>query len=334
MCKSQGQDSKSGCKALNYMREFVIDIMPSSDSTNTIAVYRMEPEKGHAVGIVQIVHGMTEHVERYRDFANLLCNVGYIVVGHDHLGHGKTSDMGGKDGYFGKKGSHQYLLSDIKNLFDDSKKRYGNLPFFMFGHSMGSFFARVFCYTYDTLPDGLIISGTGGPNPLSGFAVRLADFITSTKGDHAYSDMLNDLAFRNFCVKIKNPRTTMDWLTRDPEVVDRYMADKKCTFKFTASALMELFTINNKANKLSNVRKTPKSLPIIFISGEEDPVGLFGSGVIEAYTLYQKTGIKDLSLKLYPDARHELHNEINKEEVFDQLIGWINAHNNHDNTTQ
>ncbi len=216
--------------------------MPSSDRQNTIAVYRMEPINKKAIGIVQICHGMTEHLQRYQALANKFCDAGYIVVGNDHLGHGKTSDNGGRDGYFGKKGSHQYILSDIKNVFDDSKKRYNKLPYFIMGHSMGSFFARVFCFTYNVIPDGLIISGTGGPNPAMRAAIRLADVVTAVKGDISYSKTLNDLAFKNFCIKIVDPRTTMDWLTRDPEIVDKYIADKKCTFQFTTSALMELFT--------------------------------------------------------------------------------------------
>ncbi len=314
------------------MQEFIIETMPSSDRINTVAVYRMEPIGQPAIGIVQITHGMTEHIQRYRHFASFLCDAGYIVVGNDHLGHGITSDLGGRDGYFGKKGSHQFLLSDLKNLFDDTKKRYGNLPFFMFGHSMGSFFARVFCYTYNSLPDGLIISGTGGPNKLALAAMKMADVQIALKGDISYSKMLNDLVFKNFCINIPQPRTPMDWLTRDAEVVDIYMADKKCTFSFTTSALLELFTINHKANKLKNIRKTSKNLPIIIISGEADPVGLFGAGVVETYEMYKKAGIADLTIKLYPQARHELHNELNKEEVFSQLLSWINAHNKNDNT--
>ncbi len=314
------------------MQDFLIDTMPSSNMINAIAVYRMEPIGKPAIGIVQISHGMTEHIQRYREFANILVNAGYIVVGNDHLGHGKTSDLGGKDGYFGKKGSHQYILSDLKNLFDETKKRYGNLPYFMFGHSMGSFFARVFCFTYNSLPDGLIISGTGGPNSLGVVAMRLADIQIALKGDVSYSKMLNDLIFKNFCLKIPEPRTSMDWLTRNTEIVDTYMADKKCTFSFTTSALLELFTINNKANNLKNIRKTPKTLPIIILSGEEDPVGMFGAGVVETYEMYKKAGILDLTIKLYPQARHELHNELNKEEVFSQLLSWINAHNKNDNT--
>ncbi len=315
------------------MQDFIIDSMRSSDNVNTIAVYRMEPINISPIGVLQITHGMTEYLERYKEFANMLCNAGYIVVGNDHLGHGRTSDNGGMDGYFGKKGSHKYMLGDLKNVFDRFKKEYNGLPYYLFGHSMGSFFARVFCFTYKELPDGLIISGTGGPNQMSKAAIHLADALSKVKGDKGYSPRLNDLAFKSFCNRIESPRTQMDWLTRDADIVDRYVADKKCTFKFTVSALSELFMINYQSNLLKNVRKTPATLPILFISGEEDPVGLYGAGVAEAYELYRKAGITDLKIRLYPKARHELTNEINKDEVIAQLIDWLGAHVKDDTTT-
>ncbi len=315
------------------MQDFIIDSMPSSDNENTIAVYRMEPKGIKPIGVVQIAHGMTEYINRYKAFANNLCDKGYVVVGNDHLGHGKTSDNSGSDGYFGEKGSYKFLLGDMKIVFDRFKKEYEGLSYFLFGHSMGSFFARVFCFTYNELPTGLVVSGTGGPNPAGKFAIHLADTITKIKGPLGYSDMLNDLAFKSFCNRIEKPRTQMDWLTRDTDIVDRYVADKKCTFKFTTSALVELFTVNYRSNLLNNIRKTPKNLPILFISGEDDPVGLYGVGVTEAYNLYKQAGVIDTQLKLYPQARHELTNEINKDEVIAQLIDWLNAHNLHDTTT-
>ncbi len=316
------------------MRDFKMSTLPSTDGVNTLAVYTMEPDGAPYKGIVQLVHGMTEHIARYRHFAEFLCDNGYIVVGNDHLGHGKTSDNGGEDGYFGKKGSHIFVLRDVAKLMEKTRERFGNLPYFIFGHSMGSFFTRVLCYTYKSkLPNGVIISGTGGPNKSINSALFFSDLFRVLKGAHSHSKMLNDLAFKGFNLKIKEPRTAMDWLTRDEAVVDIYVEDKKCMFKFTTSALHELFSIHHKANNKDLVAKTPKTLPMLFISGNEDPVGLYGVGVAEAFEIYKQAGIEDLTLRLYPDARHELINETNKDEVYAQLLDWLNAHNKNNNDT-
>ncbi len=316
------------------MREFTMSTLPSTDGENILAVYTMLPPDKEKIGVVQLVHGMTEHIARYRHFAEFLSDAGYIVVGNDHLGHGKTSENGGKDGYFGRKGSHLFVLRDIVKLMEQTKSLYGDLPYFIFGHSMGSFFTRVLCYTYKSkMPTGVIISGTGGPNSSIKSALFMSDVFRILRGQYGYSKMLNNLAFKGFNLGIKEPRTDLDWLTRDESVVDIYIKDKKCMFKFTTSALHELFSIHYKANEPSLVMRTPKDLPMLFISGTEDPVGLYGVGVAEAFELYQKAEIKDLTLRLYPDARHELINETNKDEVFAQLLTWLNAHNKNDSAT-
>ncbi len=308
------------------MQDFTMSRLRSSDNMGDLAVYTMLPQGKEPIGIVQISHGMTEHIGRYKLFANELCDAGFIVVANDHIGHGLTSDYHGMDGHFGGKNSHLLVLCDLRNVMHMTKEQYPGLPYFMLGHSMGSFFARTFAFTYKKDVDklsGLIISGTAGPNRKRKAAALMTNFLCFKDGEEALSPRMDLLLLQGFNDNFGEIVTGVEWLTRDKEIQNIYIKDKKCTFKFTVSSYRELIKINGTSNTARYIARTPQDLPVLFISGDKDPVGGNGTGVKNAYKLYEEAGVKDLTLKLYEGARHELLNETNREEVVEYLLNWL-----------
>lgn len=294
----------------------------SSNGQDTIVGYFYTMPGVSPKAILQISHGMCEYIGRYREFAEFMAQHGFVVCGNDHLGHGKTSADGGTDGYFGPKDGRYDVLRDLHTMNLLARKRYPDLPLILLGHSMGSFFARWFAAEYSEGMDALIISGTGGPNPLVNVGIRLSSWISSVKGPSFTSKIVNQLAFGAYLKKIPKPRTPYDWISRDEKIVDDYNADPKCTFLFTVSAFHELFCTLKQVSSLQWAQKVRRDLPVWLFSGDMDPVGDYGKGVKKVAQMLRQAGVKDVRLTLYPGGRHEMLNEINRRQVYQDLLAW------------
>lgn len=296
----------------------------SSDGKHKINGYRWLPEQGTYLGVVQIVHGMVEYVDRYDEFARFLCDNGYVVVGEDHLGHGGSVNDESEWGYFTKYDGFDYIIKDLHNLHMKQAKEFPDIPYFFLGHSMGSFLTRIYISYYGKSLAGAIIMGTGNQPPaLAFFGKVLASFISLFKGDKYRSQFINKMAFGSYNKKFKPARTSCDWLTKDTAIVDAYMNDPRCTFIFTLNAYKELFDGIMYVGQKSNIGKTPKNLPLLLTSGAKDPVGGFGKGVIHVYDMYKAAGIDDVSIKLYDDDRHEILNETDRTQVYQDILAWL-----------
>lgn len=296
----------------------------SSDGIHRLNGYRWLPEKGEYLGVVQIVHGMCEFVDRYDRFARFLCENGYVVVGADHLGHGDSINDESEWGYFTKEKGFEHLIKDMHTLHVKQAREFPNIPYFFLGHSMGSFLTRMYITHYGDSLQGAIIMGTGGQSPITVFAGKaIASVIALFKGDHYRSTFVNNLALGSYNKSFEPARTPYDWLTKDESIVDAYRNDPRCTYVFTLEAYKELFGGILYVSKKSNIAKTPKNLPLLLTSGTNDPVGNFGKGVVHVYDLYKEAGINDVSVKLYENDRHEILNETDHEQVYQDILAWL-----------
>ena len=276
---------------------------------------------GAPKAVVQLVHGMCEYIERYDATARRLNEAGFAVVGHTHLGHGKKAKL---LGYFAPEGGWDALIEDVHAVRMQTQQEYPNLPYFLLGHSMGSFVTRTYCLKYEAGLAGVVLSGTGhfdkgtvetaktiaGLQCALGMAQkpsRLLEKLSSGSNNKGYSDV----------------RTPFDWLSRDREQVQRYMTDPYCGFTFTAGAYRDMFDGLSRLypEKLGAMQK---EIPILLFAGDMDPVGSHGEGVKRVAQELKDAGVQDVSLKLYPEGRHEMFNELNKEEVWADLIAWLN----------
>ena len=299
----------------------------SANGTDTVAGYYYTCPDIKPVAILQISHGMCEYIGRYDDFAGYMARSGFVVCGNDHLGHGATSDgVGGVDGFFAEKDGRKFVLQDLHRMNSLACKAYPGLPVVMLGHSMGSFIARLYAVTYPETLRALVLSGTGGPNPLGGVGIALTTLLSKVKGPQHRSAFVNNLAFGTYLKKIEAPATPYDWISRDAEIVAKYAKDAKCTFVFTASAFHELMSMLNTVNKPSWAQRVDKTLSIALFSGDMDPVGDYGKGVRTVYEALCGAGVKDVTLKLYPGARHEILNETNRSEVYADVLDWCKKH--------
>ncbi len=294
------------------------------DDDLNVFVYKWMPS-GKPKAIVQIVHGMAEHAERYADFAAHLNKAGYAVYADDHRGHGKTAGSLENTGYMGKDGWNK-MVEDVHKLTGLIKDENPKIPVFLLGHSMGSFVSRQIASLYGNDYKGLVISGSGlQPIPLLEVA-RLISGTLSIFGGKKRSKLLDNMSFGAFNASFKPNRTAFDWLSRDNAQVDKYIADPYCGFVCTARMFYDMskglmFIFSKKA-----VDMIPKTLPIMIVSGEKDPVGNFSKALKKLYLMYKDAGIKDVSQKYYPEARHEIFNETNRKEVYQDVLDWVNNH--------
>lgn len=274
-------------------------------------------------GVVQLVHGMQEHIGRYDEFAKVIANNGYIVVGHDHLGHGSTVEKEEEFGYFAKKDGWEHLAEDVHILQNKVHNEYPKLPYIIFGHSMGSLVVRTYLTKYQDDLAGVILSGTSGQKRGLLVGQVLTKIIMLFRGEYYRSSLLEYLVTGSFNKKFKPNRTKADWTTRNEEVVDKYQKDPKCGINFTTNGYLNLLRGTYYLSKQRNINKTIK-VPILLISGDKDPVGGMGKGVIRVMHMLEKAGLKDVTIRLFKDARHELVNEINKDEVYYVIFNWLN----------
>lgn len=274
--------------------------------------------------VLQIVHGMVEHIERYDEFARFANNAGYLVVGHDHVGHGETVKDPENYGAFPK--NWQDLITDVHTLQREVSKKYPDIPYIILGHSMGSFITRLYLAKYGRDVDAAIIMGTGQqPRVQTWTAIGLTKILRVLHGEKYRSKFLEQMSTGMFNRFFSPNRTKADWLSRDEAEVDKYLAHEHHQFIPTLNMYHSLFTFSNYAASPKWIKQIPHALPLLLISGATDPVGKAGKGVKRFYKLLQREGFSDVTLKLYPAARHEILNELNKAEVMRDLVAWMDA---------
>ena len=273
--------------------EFYFD---SRDGESRIHAVRYTPDDGNVKGIVQVVHGMAEYVERYENLAEFLTARGILVTGEDHLGHGKSVAEGGTYGYFCEQDPE--------------------VPYVILGHSMGSFITRNYLCRYGKGVDGAVIVGTGMQ---SGGLILCSKAMAGIQklfcGSKHISRFIDKAAFGGYNKRIDAPRTSSDWLS--------YIADELCGFTFTVNGFQTLFELIRRLQKQENLEKVPQNLPILMVSGAEDPVGNYGKGVRKACDSLKKAGVKNITVKLYENDRHELLNEEDGEQAMEDIYQWI-----------
>lgn len=295
---------------------------PSQDNQTQIHAIEWIPKCG-VKAILQISHGMVEHIERYDAFADYLSKRGFYVVGQDHLGHGASVTDDEKHGYFHDTHGNEHVIGDIHKLRQITTSRYPNVPYFMLGHSMGSFLTRQYITMYGAGLAGVVIMGTGNqPLALVRLGKLLCRIVASVKGWTYRSTLINNMAFGGYNRKFRPARTPMDWISRNPENVDNYLQDSWCTFTFTVNAYYHMFRGIEQLLNRKNFARIPRDLPVLFVAGKDDPVGDFGKGVIAVYKKYKKE-FDDVSLKLYEHDRHEILNEIDRKDVYLDIYKWL-----------
>ena len=295
----------------------------SSDGVHRLAGIIYEPE-GDVRGYFHVVHGMTDHIHRYEPIMRDMAALGFICFGYDHIGHGHTANDDSELGYIAKKDGWDLLCKDVRVFSDAVKAEYGaDVPYVLMGHSMGSFIVRIATEKY-VRPDKLIIMGTGGPNPLASIGLSLLAIIKALWGEKHVSKLVDSIAFGAYNKRFggNNASDPLLWLSTDEAQRRKYYADKFCTFKFTVSAMNDLMVLTNTANRKEWYANLDKSVPMLLVAGEDDPVGDYGKGVTTVYEGLKQCGI-DARCILYPGARHEILNDFTYEDVKNDIIGFI-----------
>lgn len=288
-----------------------------------INCYKWIPE-GEIKGIVQLSHGMLETILRYDDFAKYLSNNGYAVYGHDHRGHGKTAESKDKLGHFDKDGFN-WLVEDVHLITEEIKREYKDKKIILLGHSMGSFVSQRYIQLYSKDIDGLILSGSNGKPPKAtrfGLLVTKISMCILKKDKRA--NIVNKLVFGSYNKGLEG-RTEVDWLCSDNKEVDKYIADPYCGGIPTLSFFNELFKGLLTINKKGNFDTVRKDLPVYIFAGDKDPVGNRGKGIVSLYKNLKKAEINDVTYKLYENGRHEMLNEVNKKDVYLDIVSWIES---------
>ena len=296
---------------------------PSKDGVHTVYAELYTPKICSAKGIIQLAHGMIDHMGRYNNLAQYLTGKGYILAGNNHLGHGKSA--GAKDdlGYFADEGGVDYVLRDMHTMNRYLRNTFPTLPVVIMGHSMGSFLARLYVERYPHSIRGAVIHGTGGPNALLPFGMAVAWLVRKMRGPKYRSRLIKKLAFGTYNNRFPKSEGEDAWLTRDINEVKDRADDKYASFMFTASGYQDLFRMIRDSNSTAWFSEYPKELPTLIMSGDMDPVGNYGKGPDYVYKHLLISGCKSVDMKMYEGARHELFNEINRDEVFDDLLKWL-----------
>ena len=298
----------------------------SSDKKTQIHAIKVYPKDKKITRILQIIHGMTEYIEKYLDFMEYLSSYGFLVVGHDQLGHGASYTKSEDQGYFGEPDPNLNLIEDIHKLKKITEEKYPNLPYFILGHSMGSFLLRQYITIYTDNLAGVLLLGTGFVSPCAtSLALRLISVWACFKGWKHKSNFIHGIISGS---EIKKWDTTgkdlnRSWLTRDPEMAKKLIFDKKSHFVFTLNGYYGLLQCINYVCNNSNIVKVKSNLPILFLSGKCDLVGNYGKGVIKSAEIMRSMGSIDVTLKLIDNDRHELLNEIDRKDIYIYILNWI-----------
>lgn len=304
------------CESLSY---------PSCDGVHTVAGYLYTMPGVPVRAVLQLSHGMCEYVGRYRHMAAFYAAQGIALAGNDHLGHGATAKRG-EHGHFADAEGRRYVLGDLHALNATLHRRFPGLPLFLYGHSMGSFFARWYAECYPDTITALVLSGTAGPSALNNVGYALSSVISAVRGPKYVSPLMVKMNFGKYCTRIQDAKSPNAWLTRDEAVVAAYDGDEYCTFDFSVGTYKQMLWVLCHVSSKKWAQSLPKTLPILLIAGDGDPVGDYGAGVRAVYAMLGDAGVQDLTCQIYEQGRHELHNELNKEEVFDYVLTWLDDH--------
>lgn len=299
----------------------------SADKKTPIHAVEWTPEDGPVRAVLQISHGVAEYALRYAPFAEFLTARGFAVVSHDHIGHGLSVARGAPRLYFGPKGSWRWVVDDLYARRELTGKRFPGVPRFLLGHSMGSFLARTYLIRYPGTVDGAVLMGTGhmsGAMVSGGRAVAAAEALRL--GDRAVSPVVDRLAFGAYNRIFAPNRTAFDWLSVSEENVDAYLADPLCGGNASVGLFREMLSGIAYIKRPENLRRMNLNTPILFVSGSMDPVGECGKGVERACAGFQRAGVRDVSMKLYENARHEILNDTCRETVYQDILRWLEAH--------
>lgn len=298
----------------------------SKEANTKIHGVRWMPDDGAVQGVIQLVHGMQEYIGRYEELAKFLTDRGFLVVGHDHLGHGQSVQDRRNLGYFCKTKPSDVLVADIHQVTAITKGARPDLPYYIFGHSMGSYLLRKYLTIYSHDVDGAIICGTGSvPDIACKSGMLVCRMMALFFGWHYRSSFVKKVAFgkpyAKFCMDGSAPENS--WLCRDAARVKKYYSDPLCTYDFTLNGYYGLFSTVSYDNQEKYVRQIRKDLPLFIISGSEDPVGDAGVGVKRVCRQYKQAGLEDVTMKLYEGDRHELVNEPDRDVVYADMWEWI-----------
>ena len=296
----------------------------SRDRQTMIHAIKWIPE-GDPIAILQIIHGMQEFIDRYDEFARFLAEKGILVMGNDHLGHGGSVSANGTYGFFCKDDPATVLVRDAHRLKKMVQEEYPGVPIFILGHSFGSFVAREYIARYGTGIQGAIIQGTAYmPTGTIKSLARLVGFMQAILGTKTRSTMINNMAFGGYLKRIQKPRTKFDWLSHNEESIDKYIANPADNFVFTLNGFATMAELLKRVQDEGKMEDIPKNLPILITAGKEDPVGNYGEGPQKLYNIYKnQLGIQNVELKLYDGMRHELQQEIGREQIFNEQYDWL-----------
>ena len=295
---------------------------PSEDGVHTIQARAWLPQ-GEPRGVVQIVHGVAEHIGRYDHVGRFLAEHGFVVYGEDHLGHGLTVDDG-KYGYFGPKGGWWLVVKDIRRLRELAGAEHPGLPYVMLGHSMGSFLTRTYLIRYPGTLDGAVLSGTGQQSaPLVALGRLMARGLCRAAGPEYVSRLIYYMSLGSYNRRFRGDPASPSWLSRDWEMVRGSRKDPLCSFRPSAGMFRDMLEGIQFIGKPANLAGMDKDTPIYFFSGDQDPVGDQGKGVKNVVSLFRQAGCRDVTVKLYPGGRHEMLNEVNRREVMEDLLSWL-----------
>lgn len=307
-----------------YMKKNEL-FFPSADKMTNIHMVMWEPDD-EVLGVVNIVHGVTEHIMRYENFAQFLTNHGIAVVGIDLLGHGLSTNNGTKKMYFGGVGSWNYVLEDIEKCLINSKEMYSGVPCTMLGFSLGSFLARTYLINRPGIVDGAILVGTGYNSPLEiSLARSVVKSETKKYGDANATDKIRDLTFGTYNKKFKPNRTEYDWLCSSNEMLDQYISDPLRGGVMSVGLFREMLYGIEYTGDRKNIKRMHTGKPILLLSGSKDPVGAFGNGVNKVYKEFQRVGISDVTMRLYEGLRHDILHEDSRDVIYDDILNWMKA---------
>jgi alpha-beta hydrolase superfamily lysophospholipase len=305
------------------LTEFTLD---STDGKSRLHVLKWTPEAGSAKAVLQIAHGIVEHIGRYDDFARFMADNGFLVVGNSHLGHGRSAANEQDKGFFTEKRGWNTAVNDMYKLYETTRAEHPDLPYFLLGHSMGSFLTRTLLIDCREALTGCIISGTGQQSrALLELGLAVSSLTKLFFGPRTKSKRLQKLGFGANNKRITERRTPYDWLSRDPVNVDKYIDDDDSGYVPTAGLFYDMLWGIRYIGNRKNIAKMRKELPILMVSGTEDPVGEYCKGVNKVYGLFRDAGINDVTLKFYDGARHEILNETNRQEVYADVLAWTNS---------
>ncbi len=296
----------------------------SADEENIFTYVWLPDNKDIIKAVVHIIHGMGEHAERYKDFAKFLTGSGFAVYASDQRGHGKTAGSADRLGHFADNGGWGLVLKDLKTINSIIANRYPGKPVFIFGHSAGSFLAADIVMTEPENIRGVVLASTmASPGPIGKLGIIVANLIIRKNGPKAKSPFHKKMTFDKYNNYFKPVRTPSDWTNRDEKAVDAMLADPYCYSLFSAAFYLELIRATYRVNDIKNIRNIPDKMPVFIISGTHCALGAFGRGTVKVYRTYLKAGLKNIEMKLYEGARHELVNEINRLEVYEDIKNWF-----------